>query len=96
MKSSNINQHVSKMQALILSVSFGCCTEMPEELMSYEVWSRILFYKHTSIINLRLYNQSGAEAGEGQLIVKEVIECAMGHLEVKLVSYQNLRLESKW
>lgn len=96
MKFPTINQHISKIQALILSVSFGCCVEMPGELMSYELWSRILFYKHSSMINLRLQNQSTVVAGEGQLIVKEVIECAMVHLEVKLVSYQNLRIESKW
>lgn len=95
MKSSNINQCASKIQALLLSVSFGCCPEMPGSWWVMNCEAGSFSTRHSSIINLMLYKPSGREAGEGQRIVKEVIDCAMVHLEVKLVNYQNLRFERK-
>lgn len=64
-----------------------------EEVMNFGAAS--LSSRHSSTLEPWLYNQSDAETEEGQLIVKEISEPTVVHLEVRLVSYQNLRVENK-
>lgn len=64
-----------------------------EEVMNCGAAS--LSSRHSSTTELRLYKQSDAVTKEGQLIVKEISDPTVVHLEVRVVSYQNLRVENK-